>query len=284
MRLSTLVLAAGIGAAVLAPAGPVTAQQRDLSATLATRPAGMVPPDTGGLPAVTALHALASAAVPGAGQLLGGRDRGALYAVGEALLLTRFLAFQAEGRRERQRFRDLAFTVARGPFSPMARDTAFEYFEEMGKFIESGPFDVDPGPALVPPTDERTFNGSMWALARETFFADPDSVPPPDSEAYQRAIAFYRDRAVGPNFRWSWRNAGLEQDLFRQSIRQSDEAFRRATQQLGLMLANHLLSALDAFITHRLSQNDRRLGVQAGFWSVPSAGGWSAVVGVGVEF
>lgn len=215
---------------------------------------------------VSAFHTLASAALPGSGQLMTGRHRGAIYAISEALFLTRFLAIHAEGRRERDRYLDLAFTIARGPYDPAARDTAFEYFERMEGFIESGPFDTDPGPALVPPTDERTFNGSIWALARATFFPDPDSIPPTESLEYRRALAFYEDRAVGPNFRWSWRNAGLEQDLFRQSIRQSDEAFRRATRQLGLLLANHLLSALDAFISYRLSQNDRRVELSAAVW------------------
>lgn len=234
---------------------------------------------------VSALHALASAALPGSGQLITGRDRGAIYAISEALFLTRFLALHAEGRRERERYLDLAFTVARGRFDPAARDTAFEYFERLEGFIESGPFDTDPGPGLVPPTDERTFNGSIWALARATFFPDPDNVPPPESVEYQRALRFYQDRAIGPNFQWSWRNAGLEQDLFRQSIRQSDEAFRRATRQLGLLLANHLLSALDAFIGYRLSQNDRRVGLSASVWTEPmQPGEILAAAGVTVRF
>ncbi len=179
----------------------------------------------------------------------------------EALLLVRFFGFQAEGRREGDRYRDLAFTVARAPFGPADRDTAFSYFEQLATFIESGPFDTDPSPTIAPPDDPRTFNGSIWNLARRTFFADPDSLPEPNSEEYQRALAFYRARAVGPDFRWSWRNAGLEQDLFRQTIEQSDESFRQATQQLGLLLVNHLLSAVDAVITNRLSRNGPRMSV-----------------------
>jgi hypothetical protein len=114
--------------------------------------------------------------------------------------------------------------------------------------------------------DERSFNGSVWALALRTFVANPDSLPDPDSEEYQRALEFYRERAVGPNFQWSWRNAGLEQDLFRQSVRQSDEAFRRVTQQLGLLLANHLLSAIDALASTRAARNNRAVSVRLGEW------------------
>ena len=202
----------------------------------------------------------ASLVLPGAGQLLGGSERGALYLVVEAMLLTRFVALQHDGSQDAEQYRNLAFSVARGAYSPGVRDTAFEYFEAMGKYIESGPYDLDPGPDLLPPWDERTFNGRIWLLARQTFFADPDSIPAPSSVEYLQALDFYRRRAVGPDFRWSWRGAALEQDLFRQSIRSSDQAFRRARAQLGLLLANHLLSAIDALVTSRLGS---RPGVQS---------------------
>lgn len=217
------------------------------------------------------LRPAASLLIPGTGQLLGGQERAAVYFALEAAMVGRLIGLQGEARRERERYRELAFTVARAAFHPVVRDTAFEYFEQMQQFVESGPFDTDPGPALVPPTDPRTFNGSVWLLARETFFPDPDNPPPPDSEAYRRALQFYRERAVGPNFQWSWRNAGLEQDLFSQSIRQSDEAFRRASQQLGLLLANHLLSAVDAFVSHRLAASGRDVRIHAAL-GVPAAG------------
>lgn len=215
---------------------------------------------------------LASALVPGMGQLLGGDARGAVYLVVDAVLLVRFLRFSHEASREGDRFRDLAFVVARGAYAPQARDTTFEYFEQMGRFIESGPFDSDPGPGLTPPEDPLSYNGAIWQLARETFFPDPAAPPDPGSPEYQRALAFYASRAIGPNYRWSWRNAGLEQDVFRQTIRDSDEAFRAASSQLGLLLANHVLSAVDAFITHRLSSDDRAVGVETVLGRGPGGG------------
>jgi hypothetical protein len=65
-------------------------------------------------------------------------------------------------------------------------------------------------------------------------------------------LQFYQARAVGPGYRWSWTGASLEHDVFRQSIRRSDSAFRRAQNQVGLLLANHVLSAVDALIASRL--------------------------------
>ena len=120
-------------------------------------------------------------------------------------------------------------------------------------------------------------------LARETFFPNPDSVPDQGSLEYQLALDFYRRRAIGDNFTWSWRNAGLEQDLYRQSIRQSDESFRKASQQLGLLLANHLLSAIDGFVSVRLSQNGRPVNLSSAVW-MPENGGVRAVVRVAVGF
>jgi hypothetical protein len=207
---------------------------------------------------------LASLLVPGTGQLLGGRARGAVYLVVEALLITRTLALSSEGQREQERYRELAFEVARGQFQPIEQDTVFEYYEQMGRYVESGPFDADPGPGFAPPTDLRTYNGQIWDLARTTFFPDPDNEPPPGSPEYERALAFYQSRAIGPNFQWSWRNAGLEQDLYRQTIAASDEAFREATTMLGLLLANHLLSAVDAFVSERLSRPDREVTLRTG--------------------
>ena len=209
-----------------------------------------LPEESRSLPRWT--YPAASLLVPGSGQLLNGNDRGALYLAAEVFLILRYASLRTEGYRERDRFRTLAMEVARADYRPARRDTVFEYFEVMERFIESGPFNAGSGPDLIPTTDESTYNGQIWRLARETFFTDPSSPPPEDSDSYQRALEFYRSRAIGPNFQWSWRNAGLEQDLFRQSIRKSDDAFRTATQYLGLILANHLLGAVDALISQRL--------------------------------
>lgn len=198
---------------------------------------------------------VSSAVIPGTGQLVTGRERGVLYLAAEAFLILRLWVLEVEGRRERDRFRDLAFSVARAPFRPARRDTVFEYFEAMQSFMESGPFNASSGPELVPPMDETTFNGHIWQLARETFLPDPDSPPDTASENYQRALEFYRSRAIGANFQWSWRDAGLERDLFSQAIRKSDDAFRTATQYLGLILVNHLVSGIDAFVTERLGRH-----------------------------
>lgn len=199
------------------------------------------------------VEVVSSGIVPGSGQLLQGQHRGAVYLAAEALLLTRAIARLNEGRRERDRYREIALNVARREFGGTETDTVFEYYDQMGKFLESGPYDADPGAGFQPATDESTFNGAIWALARRTFLQDPDAAVDPSSDAYQRALDFYRRRAIGPGFLWSWRNARLERDVFREGIRNSDAAFRRATSQIGLLLANHIVSLVDAYVTQRLT-------------------------------
>jgi hypothetical protein len=213
---------------------------------------------------------IASLIAPGTGQLMAGRERAAVFMAAELYLVARVLQLNKEAHRESDRFRDLAFEVARRSFAAERRDTVFEYYETMERFDESGAYDLDGGPGFVPENNAETYNGSMWLLARRTYWEDPDVAPDPTSTEFQRALQFYQSRAVGPNYRWSWNGASLEHEVFRQSIRRSDSAFRRTQNQLGLLLANHVLSAVDALITSRLAA---ALGRRADFHTTVSSHG-----------
>jgi hypothetical protein len=201
---------------------------------------------------------VASLLVPGTGQLLAGQERGAVFIAAELYLIARVLQLNQEAGHEADRFRDLAFVVARRAFAPVHRDTVFEYYETMERFTESGVYDVEAGAGFTPESDPDTYNGSVWLLARRTFWEDPEVPPDPTSPEYQRALQFYQSRAVGPGYRWSWHGASLEHGVFRASIRRSDAAFRSVQNQLGLLLANHVLSAVDALIASRLSAATKR--------------------------
>lgn len=201
----------------------------------------------------------ASFFVPGSGQILAHQDRAAIYIGTEVYGLTRFIQLTLASHSDAARFRDLAFQVARGAFSPTRRDTVFEYFETMQRFVESGQFDRDPGPAFAPEIDTTTYNGSVWLTARRTYWRDPNVPPDPQSLEYARAVQFYDGHAVGPGFVWSWRSSEQQLSVFRETIRKSDGAFRNAQNQLGILLANHLVSAVDALISSRLSSATHRL-------------------------
>ncbi len=198
---------------------------------------------------------IASALLPGSGQATLDQDRFLAYMAVEGYVLLRYRSDLDEARRQRRAYRALALEVARALVPGPKPIGDFAYYERMEHFVESGSFDTDPMlNGVQPEPDTSTFNGSLWLLARRTFWADPDSVP--DAAAYAIALDFYLNGAVRPAFRWSWRGAELEHDLFRQTIVRSNDAFRRSITDLGILLANHVLSAVDAYVTVRMRRTE----------------------------
>jgi hypothetical protein len=244
-----------VGLAIAIAAGtPVEAQRVQPRAIppLAQRAAQQTRVDTGTAGNVPWYAPLASLAVPGLGQALLGDDRAVAYVAVEVYAVLEYRAQRAEALRGQSRYREIARDVARAIF-PGPRATApFEYYEAMRKYTESGAFDRVQGGDVDPEIDETTYNGSIWRLARDTYWSDPSIPPPQDSEAYRAAVSLYLQRAVLPEYQWSWRNAALEHDLYRTTIDRSNRAFRRARTQFGILLANHLLSMADALATVRV--------------------------------
>lgn len=195
---------------------------------------------------------VASLIIPGAGQALLAQDRFVAYLALEAWSVLEFANQRTEARRQRNRYRALARDVARSLYGPTHPVGTWEYYENMEKYLESGVFDRLPGGEVDPDLDESTFNGFLWLQARTTYWVDPNTAPPAASAEFRRAMNFYLDRAVRPEYRWSWRNAQLEQDLYIRTIRRSNMSGREARAALGIALANHLLSAVDAVITLRV--------------------------------
>lgn len=266
---ATAVLATAIAIAAAAPAARAQ-EASPQGARWTASPHAAAPDDAGvagaaGLPRDATLPAVAagsrlpwwspvaSALLPGAGQAVQRQRRAIAYLAVESYLLAQYLQARSDARGRRDEYRRLA-QIARSYFTNRFPNGDFEYYETMEKYVESGAFDLDPGPAIVPETDTTTFNGFTWRLARSTYWEDPDVPPPLDSDAYQNAVEFYQRRAYGPTFRWSWRDAQLEQDLFRRTIRSSNAAFRTSSDYLAMLIANHALSAVDAFVVLRLNR------------------------------
>ncbi|MFW5905134.1 MAG: hypothetical protein ACOCUZ_02850 [bacterium] len=157
----------------------------------------------------------------------------------------------ARSRRVRA-YRDLAWERARSHlWDGRRRDGPWEYYETMLEYEMSGRFDLDPASErLVPETDPATFNGRIWELARELHL--PGGVqddPDPESEAFRRALDYYRERAVRPEYAWDWRGDEESRRRFSSLIRRSDEAARAATAFIGLLLVNRFVSAVDAYLS-----------------------------------
>ncbi len=195
---------------------------------------------------------VASLLLPGLGQVVLRKDRFMAYVAMEAWGVLEFANQRTEARRQQNRYRGLARDVARSLYGARPPVGTWAYYESLEHYVESGVFDRLPGGEVDPELDVETHNGAMWLLARQTFWTDPTITPPGTSAQFRNAMNFYLDRAVRSEFRWSWRNAQLEQDVYVRTIRRSNTSFREARQALGLLIANHLLSSVDAFVTLRV--------------------------------
>jgi len=200
------------------------------------------------------LAMLASAVLPGAGQAMLGQNRWFPYVAAEAWGWVTYFDRRGKARSLEQRYKDLAWSVARRVSLGERRDTVFEYYETLAHFDASGAFDADPAMAGVQPeTDDETFNGNIWRLAQSLFLPGGATFPASSVE-YQRALQYYLARAVPAGYSWAWGASRLEQQHFNELIHGSDEAFREATLVLGAIIANHIVSAVDALVSARLNQ------------------------------
>ena len=198
---------------------------------------------------------LASALVPGLGQARLHKDRSVAFMAAEAFLFLQYAKATRDAGENATSYREIARDVARRGFPGTHPDTsAWKYYETMKKFLESGAYSLPGNGVTVPETDASTYNGDQWVQARELFgvpLDDPDARLHPN---YARALARYEANAVRPEYGWSWRNAQLEQDLYKRAIARSNDAYRRATGDLIAIIANHVVSAVDAFVTLRVAQ------------------------------
>jgi len=243
--------AAGTLLLLALPAATARAQEPDSGPIVRVHSAGVVPVTPEPEAANTSLGpSLLSLALPGAGQYREGHTRAWAYLALEAAAWTVHLAEQAQGKRYRTRYRDFAWTAARIQSGPR-QDGDWSYYEVLTHWMRSGAYDRDRTQSgLQPETDATTFNGSIWALARDIYFPPGQTVAAGDP-AYTRALQYYEERAYGPSFLWDWSSDPAAQTRYAQLIDKSDAGFRHATIALGAVFANHLISAADAFLTGR---------------------------------
>jgi len=196
------------------------------------------------------------------------------YLAVEAALWALWADRRSLGADARDAYRDLAWNEAR--LTTGARtDGSWAYYETLEKWMRSGAYDRDPlRTGVQPEEDTGTYNGFIWQRARDLYFP-PGSDPAEGDPAYDRALAYYAQHAYGEAFLWDW--SGKEAALLRYQglIRKSDDRFRQATTALGAVLANHLLSGVDGWLSAR-APAEVRLRVAPGSAVGPS--GWTFAV------
>lgn len=225
------------------------------------------------------LAVLASAVLPGAGQFMQGEDRWIPYVVVEAWAWVTHFALRRRASEFTREYRDLAWSVARRVSTGERRDTIFEYYETLGHWETSGAWDVDPRTdGVQPELDRTTFNGDVWRLARALYIPGGANAPVGSPE-YQRALDYYLRHAIPAGYAWAWGPSSLEQQRFRELIRESDEAARGATLRLGIVLANHVVSAVDALVLERIREtapDGPQLRLHSGLENAADGARWSA--------
>lgn len=218
-----------------------------------------------------------SLVLPGAGQHVLGQNRKWVYAALEVVGWAVFLERRAAGADYRDRYRDYAWNSGRIRTGPRV-DGSFEYYETLTQWTASGEYDADPVAAGVQPEpDPATYNGSIWERAQQIFIPGGGPVPETDP-AYEDAVAYYDERAYHTAFLWDWSGVPDGRSRLAELIEASDDRFRQATTAVGAVLANHLVSAIDAYLSARGRT------APAGLAIVPSSHavgpGWSAVLSV----
>lgn len=186
--------------------------------------------------------------LPGAGQLVQGQKRGWAYATLEAVGWIFYIERRRSAGDYRGRYRDLAWESARVHASSRIEGD-FTYYERLTQWERSGRFDADPGsPGVQPEADASTFNGSVWDRARRIYGVPSGD---PGGPGYESALAYYGELAYRDAFLWDWTEHTEARGRFASLIRTSDAHYRHATIALGLLFANHLISAADAFVSVR---------------------------------
>jgi hypothetical protein len=232
----------------------------------AARPRGSFsPPDTVRHVPNAAVVGLLSAAIPGAGEYALHLDRWVPQIALELVAWWQYRAHRREGRAYERQYRLLACQVARRIAPGECRDTSdFEYYETMGKpaYSASGSYDGDPEtPGLQPETDPSSYNGHVWQLANELHVGDAAN-----------ALAYYRTHAIPEAYSWNWGGNTLEQTVYDELIRRGDDAFRTSSRILGLILASHVTSAVDAYVAARLRELARAPSLELHTGFEPGAG------------
>lgn len=184
---------------------------------------------------------IASAIAPGAGQLMLGHDRFIAYAAVEVLTWWKYIKDSQEQNRQEALFKELARGAARSHFSTTLPDGGWSYYELMRDWLESGRYSQSDAGPIIPETNDSTYNGTRWQLAQATHINDPVG-----------ALAEYEQLAIKPEFRWSWKNAGLQYDIFKRTTQNRNDAYYAGVADLAVIAANHVLSMVDAYIAFRL--------------------------------
>ncbi len=195
-----------------------------------------------------ASHTLLSLAVPGLGQHKQGKARKWAFAALEVMALSAYVERRRSGSALRRDYRAFAWEAGRVQIGARV-DGDFDYYETLSKWLRSGAFDGDAGSGgIQPEQDPETFNGMIWARAQGIFLGGGGREGDP---GFAQAIEYYEERAYGSTFLWDWSSDPEGRERLGDMISETDGRFRQATTAVGIVIANHVASAIDAYLSAR---------------------------------
>jgi hypothetical protein len=213
-----------------------------------------------------------SLALPGLGQHQLGKSRKWLFAGIEVAAWAVYLERRSAAGSLRDDYRDFAWQVGRLQAGPRV-DGDFNYYETLSKWDRSGAFDRDAvSSGLQPEADPSTFNGTTWARAQAIFLGGGGQ---PGDPGFAQALEYYEARAYQTEFLWDWTRSTGGRSRLGELISESDSRFRQATTAVGVVIANHLASAVDAFLSTRGMVSRANIGFETTRRALGGVG-WSA--------
>ena len=218
---------------------------------------------------------LLSLALPGLGQHRQDKSRKWIFAGLEVVAWSVYLERRSAGGASRNDYRDFAWEQGRLQAGTRV-DGDFEYYETLSKWTRSGAFDRDAvSSGLQPEEDPATFNGTIWVRAQGIFLGGDGQ---PGDPGFAEAVEYYEARAYQAEFLWDWSRSPTDRARLGELISENDSRFRQATTAVGIVMANHLVSAVDAFLGSRGIASQASIGFAPRRTQV--GGGWSARLSV----
>jgi hypothetical protein len=175
----------------------------------------------------------ASLILPGWGQHLTGHSgRARVFLATEAALIATFIGFRVQGEVRQDRYSDYA-----GLFAGVenAKGKSDGYYRNLGRYMSAADYEDD--------------------LARDARARFGDDIA--QREAY---VAARRPR---PDEAWQWESRA-RREAFTEMRKESRSSFHRADQVIGVILLNHVLSAVDAGRLSRKGASGKALYVSPG--------------------
>ena len=216
-----------------------------------------------------ALQVVLGFLVPGLPQYLDGQWRSYGYFAVEGASIASLIVLNSQGDLRRERYLRLGWIVRSNYVYPGLRNNPEEitvpslpgyneYYEDFTKWPSSGDFDDDPSlEGVQPESDPRTYNGHKWEIAKINNYSGTNGgiAVPENPQEEINALEAYKQMVYPIEYNWDWTGLEQEKQRYHELFEKSEDALRRRSTFVTILLANHLVSGLDVLIQNRINRS-----------------------------